>query len=423
MSALSNIIYKINSKLSSQFVRNLGWLGTAEIVSRIFRLGLTTVILPRLLTKYDYGLAAIVLTVHEFTRIFIEVGVSTKIIQSKEDELSDLCNSGYWLNWIVFPGLFIVQCIVAFPVSWFYHDSHLVLPICVVAMSYLTLPIGTTQYALIVRENKLKICAIVNTFKYITAYVLSAIFALSGMGVWAFVLPWVFVTPIEMLIYRLIHPWHPPNSLTTKYWKDILNFGKSILGVQLLKTLRNNLDYLIVGRFLGVEVLGIYFFGFNAGLGVSLSIISAINTATLPHLCASHTSLHELKRSYFSVIKTISIIIIPLVFLQSTLAHLYLPLLQGNKWIVAIPILVLICLSAIPRPFADAASQLLVTIGKPDLDLRWNILFTAMFTIAVFIGVHWNAIGVATSVLLVHIIFLPLFTLWATRYVFRRMTT
>ncbi len=422
MPTLSNLIFKLNNKLSSQFLRNLGWLGMAEIVSRIFRLGLTTVILPRLLTKYDYGLAAIVLTVHEFTRIFLEVGVSTKIIQSKEEDLDDLCNSGYWLNWIVFSSLFIAQCIVAFPVSWFYHDSRLVLPICVVAMSYLTLPIGTIQYALIVRENKLKVCAIVNTFKYISAYILSAIFAVLKMGVWAFVLPWVFVTPIEMLIYKRSHPWHPPTTLTTKYWKNILNFGKSILGVQLLKTLRNNLDYLIVGRFLGIEVLGIYFFGFNAGLGVSLSIISAINTATLPHLCASHTSLLELKKSFFSVIKTISIIIIPLVFLQASLAQVYVPLLQGKKWIVAIPILVLICLSAIPRPFADAASQLLVTVGKPNLDLRWNILFTAMFTIAVFIGVHWQAVGVATSVLLVHLIFLPLFTLWATRYVFRMKT-
>lgn len=421
MPTLSDLIVKLNNKLSSQFLRNLGWLGTAEIISRIFRLGLTTIILPRLLTKYDYGLAAIVLTVHEFTRVFVEVGVSTKIIQSQNQDLDDLCNSGYWLNWIVFSSLFIVQCIISFPVSWFYHDSNLVLPICVVALSYLTMPLGVIQYALIVRENKLKICGITNTFKYSGAYLLSTVFAVSKMGVWAFVLPWVIVTPIEMLVYKIKHSWQPPKEITTKYWQEILNFGKSILGVQLLKTLRNNLDYLIVGRFLGLEQLGIYFFGFNAGLGVSLSVISAINTATLPHLCAA-TNLTQLKKSFFSVIKSISLIIIPLVFLQASLAHIYVPLLQGSKWIVAIPVLVLICLSAIPRPFADAASQLLVTIGKPNLDLRWNILFTAVFTIAVLIGVRWQAIGVATSVLLVHIIFLPLFTLWATRYVFRTKT-
>lgn len=97
-----------------------------------------------------------------------------------------------------------------------------------------------------------------------------------------------------------------------------------------------------------------------------------------------------------------------------------MPLID-KKWIPAIPILILICLSAIPRPFADAASQLLVAIGKPYIDLRWNIIFTTMFAISLLIGVKWGVIGVAVSVLLVHAICLPLFTLWTTRYVFPKI--
>lgn len=416
----NKIISKLNNKISNQFVRNLSLLGMAEIVSRICRLGLT-VILARYLTPYDYGLAAIVGTVNEFTRVFIEVGVNAKIIQSEPENLHVLSNSGYWLNWIVFSSLFICQCILAFPVSWFYRDSHLILPICVAAIPYLTLPFATIQYAFILRENKLKICAINNVFKNLTSYLLSAIFAVLGMGIWAIVLPWVFVTPIEMFIYYKNHSWRPTLGFTRKYWNDILSFGKNILGVQLLKTLRNNLDYLIVGRFLGIHQLGLYFFGFNAGLGISLSIINAINTATLPHLCTFQYSLRELKRCYFSVLKTIALVIIPLVFLQSSLAHLYVPFIFGHKWEVAIPVLVLICLSAIPRSFADAASQLLVAVGKPNLDFYWNILFTTIFTISLFIGIQWQAIGVATFVLLAHVIFLPLFVFWATNYVFRSL--
>ena len=419
MPHLSGIIYKLNKKLSNQFIQNLSWLGMAEIISRISRLALT-VILARYLTPYDYGLAAIVGAVGEFTRVFTEVGVSAKIIQTEPENLDKMCNSGYWLNWVVMVGLFIVQCIVAFPISWFYHDRQLILPICVSAIPALALPVGIIQYTLIVRENKLKVCAIANVLKNLSVYLLSAIFAVVGMGVWAIVLPWVCVTPVEMVIYSKIHPWQPNKQFTTKYWQEILSFGKNILGVQLLKTLRNNLDYLLVGRFLGISALGIYFFGFNAGLGISLSIINAINTATLPHLCNFRANLSDLRKSYFSVLKVISYVVIPLVFLQSSLAHIYVPIVFGKKWIVAIPVLVLICLSAIPRPFADAASQLLVAIGKPNLDLRWNILFTAMFATAILIGLQWQVIGVATAVLLVHIIFLPLFTLWTSRYVFRQ---
>ena len=118
MPHLSGIIYKLNKKLSNQFIQNLSWLGMAEIISRISRLALT-VILARYLTPYDYGLAAIVGAVGEFTRVFTEVGVSAKIIQTEPENLDKMCNSGYWLNWVVMVGLFIVQCIVAFPISWF----------------------------------------------------------------------------------------------------------------------------------------------------------------------------------------------------------------------------------------------------------------------------------------------------------------
>ena len=164
-----------------------------------------------------------------------------------------------------------------------------------------------------------------------------------------------------------------------------------------------------------------YFFGFNAGLGISLSIINSINSAILPHLCAVRSEWTDLKKRYMSSLKTIAFVIIPFVLFQASLAPFYVPIVFGHKWIPAIPILILICLSAIPRPFADAASQLLVAIGKPHLDLRWHVIFTGIFTAAIFIGVNWNIIGVATSVLLVHMICLPLFTIWTSNYVFPKI--
>ncbi|MGF1673866.1 MAG: lipopolysaccharide biosynthesis protein, partial [Rivularia sp. (in: cyanobacteria)] len=141
-------------------------------------------------------------------------------------------------------------------------------------------------------------------------------------------------------------------------------------------------------------------------------------------------------------LRTITLIIVPFVLFQASLAPIYVPVVFGKQWIPAIPILILICLSAIPRPFADAASQLLVAVGKPHLDLRWNVIFTSLFALFLFMGVNipiiantfldfdtvnnltlilgknWKVIGIALSVLLVHGIFLPFFTIWATRYVF-----
>ena len=418
---LQQIIRVIEKKLSNQFARNLGWLGMAEISYRLLRLGLV-VIIARFLTPRDYGLGAIILMTREFAITFSNIGIGAKIIQAEEEELEVLCNSAYWLNWLVFTSMFVLQCLIAFPISWVRHTPELLLPIGVSGLVYLVWPIAGIQKTLIQRENRFKIIAMTDTLQYSLSTILCAVLAFLGMGVWAFALPPILAAPIEFVIYSRNHSWRPTQKYTTKYWNEIWNFGRNILGVGLLKTLRNNLDYLILFMYVSDEELGMYFFGFNAGLGISLSIINAINSAIFPHLCAARREASDFKERYFNSLRTISFIIIPFVLLQSSLATFYVPIVFGQKWIPAIPIVILVCLSAIPRPFADAATQLLVAVGRPDLDLRWNVIFTSIFGVFLFVGVQWHIIGVAASVLLAHLICLPLFSLWAIRYVFSKYT-
>ena len=101
---------------------------------------------------------------------------------------------------------------------------------------------------------------------------------------------------------------------------------------------------------------------------------------------------------------------------------MYVPLVFDPKWIPAIPVLILICLSAIPRPFAKAASQGLWLIDKPQWDVAWNLAFTVIFVVALLIGVQWQIFGVATAVLLTHVVILPIFTVAASRHVLMAAT-
>jgi teichuronic acid exporter len=404
-------------KFNNPFVQNIGWMGASGAVIRIFRL-ITTVGLARFLSPYDFGLVAIVLTTNEFVQVFSRNGIAAKLIQADEADIEELSQSAYWLGWLVFITLFLLQCLAAFPIAWFYHDNQIILPICFMATSYLLIPLADVQAARIQRENRIKVIALSNTLQITTDNILSLALAFGGLGMWAIVLPKVLVVPIWIYVICSNHSWRPQGKFTTKHWGNLLDFGRNVLGVELLKTLRNNMDYLIIGRFLGLQELGVYYFAFNAGLGISLGVINAIDTSLFPHLCAVRSDLSQLWERYRSSLKTIAFAIVPLVLLQSSLAPFYVPILFGQKWVAAIPVLILICLSAIPRPFADATSHLLLAVDKSQIDLRWNLLFTGVFTLSLLIGVQWQSLGVAIAVLATHAVLLPLFVLWGTRYVF-----
>ncbi len=280
------------------------------------------------------------------------------------------------------------------------------------------LPIFMIQSALIQRENRLNITALCNITQSLIVNISTICLALLALGMWAVVLPIVLTTPVWIVINYMNHSWRPPKSFKLERWQEVTNFGKNILGVELLNKLRGNIDYLLVGRFLGIQALGIYYFAFNAGLGISLNVMNAFTSALFPHLCAVRGNFTQLKKRYFSSLKSTAIFVVPLILLQSSLAPFYVPIIFGQKWVTAVPILVLICLSALPLPLYNATSLLLNAVGKTHINLYCNLIYTVFFTIALLVAVKWGIFWVAATVLICQVLAQPIFSVCAIKYVF-----
>jgi len=76
----------------------------------------------------------------------------------------------------------------------------------------------------------MKVVAFQSTLQNLLNYILSAIFALLGMGMWSIILPGIIVAPLGTFIYHAKHTWRPTSKLTTARWSEIFNFGKIFLG-------------------------------------------------------------------------------------------------------------------------------------------------------------------------------------------------
>jgi PST family polysaccharide transporter len=142
-----------------------------------------------------------------------------------------------------------------------------------------------------------------------------------------------------------------------------------------------------------------------------------------PHLCTARGNLEQLKSKYFTSLKTIALVVIPMVLLQSSLSPFYVPIVFGKKWVIAIPILILICLSAIPRPFSNAATMLLLAVDKADINLKWSLIFTVFFAMSLLVGLQGGILAVAAAVFISHAVAMPIFSIWATKYVIRTQSS
>jgi PST family polysaccharide transporter len=414
------LINKLKNSLSNRFLRNVGWLSLAELVNRVFRLG-TTVTLARVFSPQDYGLMAVIYTIFDLATVFIfKGGIGAKVIQAEEYQVATIASTSYWLNWIVCIALFLVQSLAAWPIAQFYDNNQLILPICAMSLMYLAYPFFLTHCALIERENRLKIIAMCTASQSIVINIFTVIFALVGMGIWAIIIPMLMTIPIWFVFSWRNHKWRPPKSFSLENWRLIVNYGKNLIGVEFLTKLRLNLDYLIVGKFLGVEQLGLYYFAFNAGSGITNNIVNSLMSALFPYLCDARGDRQDLRERYFKSLKTISLTVIPIVILQSALSPFYVPIIFGEKWVKAIPILILICLSVIPMTFKHAGSLLLNSIDKTHISLYFDLIYTIIFALAIFISVQQGILTVAITVLAVNLLFSFIFSIYSSQMTFTK---
>lgn len=403
----------------NRFLRNLGWLGASEVFVRATRL-VTAIVLARVMDPLIFGLAALVLTINELIRVFNRNGIGAKIVQCADDELDGITNTAYRLNFIFCIGLFILQCLVAYPLAAFYSTPQLVPMLQVLSLTYLLMPFGMVQAALVQRQQRLKTVALIDGVQVGLDNVITTILALSGIGAWAIVLPKMLTSPIWVFGYRYAFIWQPSGKFFHfELWRDVLSFGRYYLSIELLKTARLNLDNMVIGRLLGMEALGLYYFARNAGLGFSLTLINAINSALYPSLCEVKYDSVALKARFVRNLKQIGCVAVPLISLQAGLAFIYVPIVFGEQWLSAIPILTLLCLSALPRPLAESASALAMASGQISLDFRWNLLFSAIFVTTVTIAASVSLYAVAATILFIYAVSHPVYLAYVWRSIFK----
>jgi len=407
----------LREQLSSRFIRNLASMGGAQLAIRISRL-VTTVVLARYLSATDYGLAAIVLTVYEVVALFTRNGIAASVVRAGEADLATVAQTAYRLIWIACGALVVLQVLAALPLAWLYHDDGLALPIALMGLIYIATPLCAIQGAFMQREHRLGRTALTGCAQLIADNILTLGFAAGGLGMWAIVLPKLLVAPIWVIGIRYGHAWRPTHDWSLTGWREIVRFSRHVVGIEMMTTMQANMDNLIVGAFLGVQALGLYYFAFNAGLGITLGLITSFAMAAFPHLCEARGNRIQLLARYRHSLATVGGIVVPLVLLQAALAPVYVPFVFGAKWAPAVPVLVLICLSALPRPFAMICSQLLRAVGRPDIELRWQTALTLLLATALLAGTRFGIVGVAAAVLAVQGIVLTAYVLRTSQQVF-----
>jgi teichuronic acid exporter len=145
-----------------------------------------------------------------------------------------------------------------------------------------------------------------------------------------------------------------------------------------------------------------------------------MSAALYPNLCELKTNTQKLKTRFLHNLKRVSSIVSPLILLQTLLAPWYVPIVFGPQWNEAVPILMLLCFSAVLRPLGESASALALATEHIQLDFRWNLIFTLIFIVIAVLGAQFSLLAVAFGIAALYTITQPLYCRFVYQRVFKR---
>ena len=351
--------------------RNVGWLTGAEFISRFGRI-IAAIILARQLDAVAFGIAAIALTIFEITRVFTENGIGAAVVRARTEDYDRTANTAHRLMWAVCLTLAIVQVVAGLVTEWILPGRQAGAMVAILALVFLIMPFGVMQAYALLRAERMKELAAINTAQVASDHALTAILAILGFGAWAIVLPKLLTAPIWLIGMLRTKAWTQDVSAGFAPIAGIFKFSWPVLGSELMCACRDQLDKFIVSLMFGVEALGLYYFAFNAGLGVSTALNRAFSNAVFPHLCAAKDQMS----AYSKALRNLGIPFTLVYFAQAVMALVYVPIVFGKTWAAAAPLVAILCLGGPARLLVDAARMKARAEGASGRDFRISIGLT-----------------------------------------------
>ncbi|MGV2112166.1 oligosaccharide flippase family protein [Agrobacterium salinitolerans] len=384
-----------NSPLFGNFCAYAASEGAAKI-SRL----MVVVVLARFLSPSDIGIAAAAMATSDILKSLTENGVGQRIIIAPQDRLEAECNAAHRIFWIWCAGLFLLQILVASALWLLGSSTQSFLLLAALASEYLIMPAGLVQCALAMRRGKLRSTAAISGAQNVGANLMTCCLAVIFPGPWAIVAPKVLTGPIWLIGMRKIVHWQPARDFDRSALKPFIRFGLPVLGVELLKAVRQQSDKLIVGALLGTDALGLYFFAYNASTGIATSLTSAFSTVLFPYLAGSDNRRIALRNGLLMSLAIVS----PIVLAQALAAPTYVHFVFGDTWGPVAPLVAILSLMALPNTLWAVSSQWLRSNDRAGTEFLFSLAIGCITSVVTALATPFGLLTVAWASMLATVI-------------------
>ena len=377
-----NLKHKTKVGLYWKFIEQFSMYGVQFLIG---------IVMARLLSPSDFGIAALPAVFIAIAQVFIDSGFALALIRKSEVTEKDLSTSFYY-SLAVGVTLYLVMFFCAPLIAAFYEVPILTSLIRVSTLTFIWNPLLTPQNVILNRKLDFKTPARISIVNRIVAGVVGISVAYCGFGIWALIASSITASVLGLIQTWIAVKWIPTERWSKNSFSYLWNFGNKMIGSGLLRTLYANLIPVMLGKFGSTAQLGVYNRSRQFASLPSDNLAGIINSVTYPVLSKMQNDREHLRLIFIKMIKVSSFVAFPIMMIMSALSEPLILTLITDKWKECVPLLQIMCFTYMFQPAQILNVHLLQVLGRPDLTLRLEIITKCIFPVFVILAIQHSLI-------------------------------
>ncbi len=392
------------TRSDSLWIRRKTAEGTAWIVlssgSRKAVGFLSSIVLARVLYPSDFGLIAMANVVIALLGVFDGFGVAAFLVY-KGDEGRAHHNTAFWMS--IALGTFLTA------ITWFaaplaaaaYGNAEIGPILRALSFVFLFGSFSPVHRAQLRREMRFAELSRRNVGLALASSLITVALALSGFGVWSFVVPALIRPLAGTVIFWKLSPWRPRLRFHDPHLREIISYGRFVVGTDLVEMALRYADFLLIGHLLGAAALGVYSFAYFSAVALSGYVEELCRFVAFPVVASLRADREELENWGRQFLRALSLLVFPVLAGQLVVARDYILVLYGERWAEAIGPFRILLLLGLFTAFARPAVPMLRAAGRPELPFRITLV-----TLPLLVALLWFTVpgGVEAAALTVGLV-------------------
>jgi O-antigen/teichoic acid export membrane protein len=365
----------------------------AQAANFLLRFG-SLIVLARLLEPKDFGLVGMVTAFTGVLSLFRDFGLSAAAVQRRtvtNEQMSTL----FWINILVGGLLAIVSAAIAPAVAAFYHEPRLMAVTAVLAAGFLFNAAGVQQSVVLQRQMRYTALAVINTISLIVATAIGIGGAKAGYGYWALVAMTVATPLIGTIGFWVATGWIPGMPHRGVGIRSMMRFGGALTFTGLIVYIASNFEKVLLGRFWGVDAIGIYGRAYQLINIPTDNLNSAVGEVAFSALSRLQDDPVRRKSYFLKGYSAIVAMTLPITAAFALFADDIILALLGPKWKDAGILLRLLAPTIFVFAVANPLGWLLTAMGLVRRSLKMALVIAPLMIAGYVVALPYGPRGVA----------------------------